>query len=51
MRKEKIAHKYLVEKKTQSLIKKDWINNKLWKRFFAFQKFKSNNYINNEEGD
>lgn len=35
----------------KKLVKNDWVNNKLWKRFFAFQKFKSDKYKNNEEGD
>jgi hypothetical protein len=35
----------------KKLIKKDWVDKKLWKRFFAFQKFKPDKYKNNEEGD
>jgi hypothetical protein len=39
------------ERRAKQLMKREWVHNKLWKRFFAFQKFKSNNYVNNEEGD
>lgn len=34
----------------KKLAKQEWINKKLWKKFFAFQKFKSNEHKNNEEG-
>jgi hypothetical protein len=38
------------ERRATELMKRDWINTKLWKRLYTFQKFKSNDYINNEEG-
>lgn len=37
--------------RAKKLIKKDWLDKKLWKRFFAFQKIKSDKYKNYEEGD
>jgi len=36
--------------RAKKLIKKDWIDKKLWKKFFGYHKFKSYKYINNEEG-
>jgi len=38
------------ERRAKQLMKRDWFTNKLWKRFYAGEKFKLNNYTNNEEG-